>query len=418
MTEKLLQYIWQFQYFNRQQLVSTSGESIQVLFAGNLNTNQGPDFFAARIKIGATTLAGSVELHLKTSDWKVHGHSTDANYNNVVLHVVYQNDEALFHLTVLELEPLISNLLLERFNQLMLNTPTFACAATINQVKELTWMSWKERLVAERLTRKKDAIIESLNKNNQHWEQTFWGLLARHFGGTVNKDAFEELANSIPVQLLAKHKNSLHQLEALLLGQAGLLKGNIADEYGKLLQREYGFLQTKYNLKSVHTPVHFLRMRPQNFPTIRLAQLAMLVHNALHLFSKVIESTAAAEIKNLLKVTANDYWHYRFRFDEPAAYNPKKLGNAMIDTLMINAVVPILFAYGDYHKKEAYKLKAIQWLESIDAEENSITKEYKKATLKNRTAFDSQAFIELKTSYCDGKHCLKCSVGNALLKGL
>jgi hypothetical protein len=240
--EKLLQYIWQLQYFNKSELRTTTGEELEIIFPGKLNTNQGPDFIQARIKIDNTILVGSIELHLKTSHWNDHGHSKDPNYNNVILHVVFEDDEPPASLPVLELQPRISNLLLERYSDLMNSSYFIPCGHSVSQVKEITWLSWKERLVAERLTRKSANVLRLLEESKGHWEETFWWLLARSFGMKVNSDAFESVAKSIPISILGKHKNQIHQVEALLFGQAGLLKGAFAEEYPKLLQREYAFL--------------------------------------------------------------------------------------------------------------------------------------------------------------------------------
>lgn len=413
----MLQYIWQFQYFNTSELQTAAGEKLQVVFPGKLNTNQGPDFTGAQVKIDDTTLVGSVELHLKTSQWKDHGHSDDPNYKNVILHVVFENDLQQSSLPVLELQPRISNLLLEKYAMLM-NSPGFIpCANSVSEIKEITWLSWKERLLAERLTRKSTLVFQFIEESNAHWEESFWWMLARNFGIKTNSEAFEAVAKSIPVAILAKHKHQIHQLEALLFGQAGLLNGNFKDEYPKLLQREYNFLKKKYDLRPIHIPVHFLRMRPGNFPTIRLAQLAVLIQNSAHLFSKILESDKISEVKKLFDITANDYWHYHYRFDESSAFKKKNIGKDMIDNVIINTIVPVLFAYGLYHKEEKYKNKGILWLEEIEAEENYITKAFVGLKLSNTSAFDSQAFIELKTQYCDQKHCLKCAIGNSLLKG-
>jgi hypothetical protein len=232
----------------------------------------------------------------------------------------------------------------------------------------------------------------------------------------VNADAFEYLARSIPVNFLAKHKNQIHQLEALLFGQAGLLNEEFKEDYPKLLKREYNFLKKKYNLKAVHNPVHFLRMRPGNFPTIRLSQLAALIQNSAHLFSKILEIEKLSEIKKLFNVISNDYWHYHYRFDEASSFRKKVIGKDMIDNVIINTIVPVLFAYGLYHKEEKYKNKAVCWLDELSAEVNAITRGFTNLKLSNKSAFDSQAFIELKTQYCDHKHCLQCAVGNTLLK--
>lgn len=414
--EKLLQYIWQFQYFNKSELKTTAGEQLQIIYPGKLNSNQGPDFTNAQIKIDNTILVGSIELHLKASQWNEHGHSTDANYKNVILHVVFENDLPVSSVPVLELQPRISNLLLDRYTDLMNSASFIPCANAVSEVKEITWLSWKERLLAERLTRKSSIVFKFLDENNAHWEESFWWMLARNFGTKVNSEAFESVARSIPVNILAKHKNQIHQLEALLFGQANLLDVNFSEDYPKLLQREYKFLKKKYDFKTIHSPVHFLRMRPGNFPTIRLSQLAALIQNSAHLFSKILEIENVSEVKKLFDVTANDYWHYHYQFDEASSFKKKVIGKDMIDNVIINTIVPVLFAYGLYHKEEKYKNKAIRWLDELSAEVNSITKGFTNLKLSNKSAFDSQAFIELKTQYCDSKRCLQCVVGNALLK--
>ncbi len=418
MTERLLQYIWQFQYFSGSELQTTQGENLTVLFPGKPNTNQGPDFLNAQIRINNTILAGSVELHLKTSQWLEHGHQHDPNYRNVVLHVVFEDDSkpASPHIPILELQPRISVLLLQRYQNLMASGSFISCAGNIADVKDIVWISWKERLLAERLTRKANLIFDFLQKNNGHWEEAFWWLLARNFGTKVNGEVFEAIAQSIPLNILAKHKSQIHQLESLLLGQAGLLKGEFRDKYAWLLQREYDFLKNKYNLKSVPAPVHLLRMRPDNFPTVRLAQLAMLVQQSAHLFSKILELEQLTAVKKLFDVTANDYWHYHYTIDEPSGFKKKKIGQEMTDNLIINSVVPVLFAYGNYHHEEQYKTKALRWLEEIAAEQNAITRGFAGLNLPHKSAYDSQAYIELKTQYCDHRHCLQCAVGNVLLK--
>lgn len=420
MTERLLHFIWQFQYFNRSELVTTGGDPVRIYFAGHYNSNQGPDFTDAKIKIGATTWAGTVELHVQSSDWKKHKHSGDDNYNNVVLHVVWEHDrapdEASESIPVLELKGRVSKILLQRYEELMNASSIIPCEKMISTVREITWRSWKDRLLAERLMRKAGIVEQYLVENNYHWEETFWWLLARNFGVKVNAAAFEEMARSIPVNVLAKHKSQLQQIEALLFGQAGLLDEKPDDDYYKLLQREYKFLNEKYRLKPIHQPVHFLRMRPGNFPTIRLAQLAALIQNSAHLFSKIKEAALVKDVKTLFDVTANDYWHYHYRFGEGSAFKIKKPGADMVDNIIINTVAPVLFAYGNYHKDDKYKDKALKWLEQTAAENNSITKGFANMGIESKNAFDSQALIELKNEYCSKKRCLECGVGNALLK--
>jgi uncharacterized protein DUF2851 len=417
MTERLLQFIWQFQYFNKSELSTSQGEAIQILFHGQFNTNQGPDFNNAKIRIGKTTWAGTIELHIRASDWNKHGHQEDENYKNVILHVVWENDEIKeAAIPVLELKDRISKVLLNRYYELMNSASFIASENSIHVIPELSWKSWKERLVAERLLRKSKKVENYLEQNSFHWEETFWWLLARNFGMKVNADLFEDVARSIPLALLAKHKIQVLHIEALLLGQAGLLEGNMEEDYPCMLQKEYKFFKKKYRLHQPANKVFFLRMRPGNFPTIRLAQLAMLIHESMHLFSKIKEATSVQDVKNWMDVTANDYWHYHYRFDELSVFKKKKLGNNMIDNIIINTIVPVLFAYGNYHDDNKYKQKALDWLESTNAETNSIIRGFDKLGIISGTAYDSQALVELKTQYCDNKRCLECAVGNYLLR--
>lgn len=417
MTERLLQFIWQFQYFNKGELATLQGENLQIIFPGQYNRNQGPDFLQAKIRIGNATWAGNVELHFKTSEWEKHNHHRDDNYNNVILHVVWEHDMSDQNLIpVLELKERVSKLLLQKYDDLMKAISFVPCEKSIHLASDITWKSWKERLLAERLIRKSKLVEKYLHQSNYHWEEVFWWLLARNFGITVNADAFEEMARSVPLAILAKHKNQIHQLESILLGQSNLLNKNFSEDYPKMLKKEYLFYKDKYELKPVTSPVFFLRMRPGNFPTIRLAQLAMLILGSAHLFSKVKEANSANEIKKWFDITANDYWHYHYRFDDSSSFRKKKLGASMADNVMINTIVPMLFAYGSYHNQEKYKQKALRWLEETSAENNTISKGFQKLRIENKNAFDSQALLELKNEYCDKKRCLDCSVGNAILK--
>ncbi|OLY94832.1 Protein of unknown function [Cnuella takakiae] len=416
MTEKLLHFIWRFQYFNRQALATTLDEPIEIIHPGQHNHHQGPDFLQARVRIGTTLLAGSVELHLRTSDWNRHQHSGDPNYHNVVLHVVYEHDGGTSDLPVLELQPRISGLLLEHYQQLMQSNAFIPCGSGINQVPKLTLEAWKERLLAERLQRKAGQLAKPVSNNQLHWDEGFWHLLARSFGARTNAEAFEAIARSLPLKILARHSNSIHQLEAMLLGQARLLDYDYTDDYPRMLQREYRFLQQKWNVKPISLPVHFLRMRPSNFPTIRLAQLAALVQQSAHLFSKVIATTDVKSMEQLFQATANDYWHYHYRFDETTPFQPKRIGEDMIHHLLINVVSPVLFAYGSYHKNAAYTQRAVDILEHLPAENNAITRGFRALAIRAAHAADAQALLELRNNYCNERRCLECGVGNSLLK--
>jgi len=417
MNERLLQYIWQFQYFNLHALTTQQNENIVILHAGTFNKNQGPDFLDAKIKVGETIWAGNVELHINSGDWNNHRHSDDDNYKNIILHVVWKDDVELnLPFPVLELQNRVSSLLLDKYSHLMHSPCAVPCEKLINQAEEFIWSSWKQRLLIERLTEKSQQVTRHLAATNNHWEETFWRMLATNFGIKVNAEAFEKIAVGLPVSILSKHKNQIHQREALLLGQANALEGDFKDDYEKMLQKEYLFLKTKYQLQPINISLHYLRMRPSNFPSLRLAQLAMLIQQSTHLFSKIITASSLKEIKKMLDVTANDYWHYHYLPGETSSYKEKKLGKQMTENILINTVVPVLFAYGHYFRENKYKEKALEWLEAISAEKNNITKVFSDAGIAIPSAFDSQALIQLKNNYCNQKRCLECAVGNNIMK--
>jgi hypothetical protein len=296
------------------------------------------------------------------------------------------------------------------------NARFIACENLSSGLSGLALNSWKQRLVAERLIMKSKNIFTDLQQTNYHWEETFWWLIAANFGLTLNSGVFKKMARSLPLSLVAKHKKNIIQVEALLYGQAGLLSKSFEDKYPKMLQKEYFFYQKKYKLSPVNEELYYLRMRPANFPTIRLAQLAMLICSSDHLFSKIKETGSVEELKKMFGVTANDYWHYHYVFDETSEYKIKKLGNQMVNNIIINTVVPVIFSYGLYHKEEALKEKAIRWLEEIAPEKNTITQGFERLSYSNKNAFDSQAYIQLKREYCDHHLCLQCAIGNSILK--
>jgi hypothetical protein len=418
MTERLLQYIWQFQYFNTKNLQTINGESLQVLHSGTYNTNQGPDFLNAKVRTGDTTWAGNIEIHIHASDWFSHQHSDDKNYSNIILHVVWKNDNhVVLPFPTLELQPIVSSILLGKYEELMQSALFIPCQQHINNVSPITFTAWKERLLVERLQQKALYIETLLARNNQHWEECFWWILAKNFGIKINAEAFEKIAQSIPVNILTRHKNQVQQLEALLMGQAALLDKTFEEDYPNMLRREYIFLQKKYRLRKAHAPLYFLRMRPANFPTIRLAQLAALIHESHHFFSVIKESEKIEPIKKILKVTANDYWHYHYMFDEETEYQKKVLGEQMIQNILVNTIIPMLYAYGYLNNNESFKTRALLWMEKVHAEKNSITRGFQLLGVETKSASDSQALIQLKNLYCNYKQCLRCAVGNQVIKG-
>lgn len=419
-SEKLLQFIWQFQYFNAKDLKTTTGEPIVVINKGTLNTNQGPDFLNAKIKIGNTTLAGNIELHVLSSDWHAHKHETDKNYQNIILHIVWQHDlftQLLHQYPVATLEPLVAKTMLSTYDKLMDQHSFIPCENLIQKVSALQFQNWQERLLIERLQQKTAHVNELLARNKNNWEETFWQLIARSFGVKVNSDAFEAMAQETSNALLAKNKLSLLKIEALLMGQASLLEDEFEDAYAVMLQKEYKYLRSKYKLQPAAIHANFLRMRPAGFPTIRLSQLALLIYNSTHLFSKVLECDTYTQCMDFLQVQANDYWNYKYKFDDTVhEYSEKKLGKDMQHLIIVNTIVPALFAYGEYKNDETIKKKAMLWLEQIPAEKNNITKGFSALDIKAKTAFEAQALIQLKNNYCNSKKCLQCAVGVSLLK--
>jgi hypothetical protein len=418
MKEKLLHYIWQYQLFNNQHLKTIEGESLMVINPGFLNTNQGPDFLNGKIKIQNTFWVGSIEIHIKTSDWDLHKHSTDNNYNNVVLHVVWHHDKNI-HVSfqTLELKSLVPKILLEKYKALLNTKQLIPCSNSIRNISTITIEKWKERLLVERFQHKAKEIEADLKSSNGNWENVCWWLLAKYMGGTINGEAFKQIAKSLPLTILKRHAESLFQLEALLMGQAGFLEAPMLDEYASRLLREYEFLAHKYSLVKPKIVIQFLRMRPFNFPTIRLSQLAMMLSKSTNLLSKIIDENDLNLIAIHFNGAASAYWDYHYRFDELSDHRVKIVGNQTIQSIIINYVTIILYAYGYYHNIEALQTKALQWLEKIPPEKNTIIDLFTDHGIKNKTAFDSQALIQLKKEYCDHKKCLNCAIGNAILRG-
>lgn len=421
MKEDLLQYIWKFQYYNRNELHCTNGEKLMIIFPGIHNNNQGPDFSQAKIKIGNTIWAGNLEVHINSSHWNLHEHTGDEHYKNVILHVVWHHDTEIKdasgnNLPTLELQSRISNIFLEKYRQLMNNTQFIPCENQVKGVSKIVIDNWIQRLSAERLIAKSAHILSIFEETNHHWEETFWWLISANFGLKINSHFFQKIARSLPLSVIARHKHHLIQVEALLMGQAGLLSGEPEDKYAAMLTKEFLFYKNKYKLKPIDGELFFLRMRPANFPTIRLAQLAKLIVESEHLFSMIKETESVNDVKKMFMVSANDYWHYHYIFGQKSGFKVKVLGKQMIENILINTVVPVLFAYGLYQNDIILKEKALKWLEEIAPEKNSITKGFEALGFENKNAADSQAFLHLKKEYCDNKRCLECAIGNAILK--
>ena len=418
MNENFLHYIWKHRLFNLKNLTTTNGEALTILSCGTHNQQAGPDFLQGKIKIGNVIWAGNIEIHLRSSDFEKHQHHHDEAYKNVVLHVVFEHDKEIISqkIPTLELKGLIPIHLLRNFENLQKSVDSIACEKNIAAVSGLIWEQSFSRFAFERLERKVNVVEQILKQNNHNWEETFYQLLAKNFGMKVNGEAFFELAKSLPVKILAKQKYSQMQLEALLLGQAGMLHEIFSDAYAVQLQQEYQFLQHKFSLQPI--PKNYwkmARMRPQNFPPLRLAQFATLVFQSSHLLSKVLECSSIKDLKALFQIEPSNYWQHHYRLDALSDKTKKKVGDATIENFVINSIVPIVFAYGHLRQEDDLKNKALSWLEQLQAEKNSIITSWKKLNIQPANAFQSQALIELKNEFCDKKKCLSCLIGQHII---
>lgn len=416
MNERFLYYLWENRLVYRD-LRTTSESPLEIINPGFRNTDSGPDFLEAKIKIGEQVWAGHVEIHVKTSDWNRHGHQNDKAYNNVILHVVFENDTIVNDIPVLEVKDHFDASLYCRYEKILMSQHWIACERQLRQVKSLTINTCLERMAVERLEQKAAFVSKLLISNKFDWESTFYQLLLRYFGMKVNSEAFETLASILPLKILLKHADNLCQLEAMLLGCAGFLEIESDEDYPMLLKREFAVMQSKFNLLTM--PIErwkLLRMRPVNFPTIRLAQLAQMIYQNGCLFSKIKEAKTVTEAKILFDVEASPYWDTHYRFNVEGPFRPKHLGESAADVLMINAVIPMLFCYGQFHKDPSYCEKALRFLEETNAEDNTITRHFTAIGITANNAMQSQALLYLYNFYCKRKRCLECGIGNYLLR--
>ena len=429
--EKLIHYVWKHKLFPLAQLATTDGQSVEVIDVGLPNSNAGPDFFNAKVKIDGTLWVGNVEIHDKASDWFTHRHDTDAHYNNVVLHVVEladttvrkQNGDVPPQLVL----PVPQTVKLN-YKELLDADAYLPCYKIVPELSRLMVHSWLNALQTERLEQRTTAISERLKACNGNWEATYFVSLARNFGFGINGDAFEQWAKSIPFHAVDHHRDDLFQVEAIFMGQAGLLQADalpkqhhekaIADAYFQRLQSEYKYLAHKFSLTPIDAQQwRFLRLRPQNFPYIRIAQLAQLYYNRRSGLAELIDCTTIKEVTELLQTQVTPYWetHYTFGGND-SKQSKKNLSKASIELIIINTVVPILFAYGRYKMSEKLCDRAFAFLEALKAENNHIVRMWEEVGLKVETAGDSQALIQLKKDYCDRKECLRCRIGYEYLK--
>ena len=424
MRENFLHYIWQHQYFNKSSLLTVRGEKVNILHAGHHNLMSGPDFSEARIEIGDLLWTGHVEIHIKSSDWDHHKHFKDPAYNNVILHVVWSDDKQIIREDgtappTLELKHRVDKSLMYEYEQFITNPRDIVCSSKLPNVPEITKISMIEKALVSRLERKSEHVLKILAQNENDWEETSYQQLALGFGFKSNSNAFHELSKVLPVKTLYKQADNLLQIEALLYGQAGLLTGRSKDAYHQKLKDEFVFLKRKYSL-----PDNMLRasiwktgrLRPANFPTIRIAQLSAVLHSLKNLFSSFLGAQSLPELRHILRPAPSVYWQDHFLFGEAVKTKSAALGLQSADILVINVVAPILSAYSIYVDDQSYMNQAIALFESIKPEKNSIIKRWEAVEITPSSAADSQGLIELYNSFCLNKNCLSCNIGASILK--
>lgn len=420
--EEFLHFIWQFRLYGAHKLFTTQGEPIEVVRPGTLNKNAGPDFLHAKLIIDKTIWIGNIEIHIHSSDWLAHSHHYNEAYNNVILHVVYVDDEPIYRtdgtlIPALVIKGCFPDVFLISYEQLIQSTNQFPCEKQISGVDAFTVSSFLTRVGVERLVQKSEEVYDKLNELKGSWDETFYHFMAKNFGLKLNSVPMEMLSRSLPQQILAKHKDNPIQIEALLFGQAGWLDQKFVDHYPQQLKQEYLFLKRKYNLTPISISLwKFMRMRPQNFPTLRLAQFAALIVNANHLFSKILIIKDYHSLVNLFNhLPVNEFWKSHYHFHKAAEQVNTQLGARTIQNIFINTISLFLFAYGKYIDQQSLIDRAIALLEHLPAEHNSFLKPYSDAGIKVNSAFQSQAVLQLKKNYCNEKRCLSCGIGVKIL---
>ncbi|AXT19399.1 DUF2851 family protein [Flavobacteriaceae bacterium AU392] len=421
MQEDFLQYIWKYKKFNPFNLKTTQNEQISIVSVGLHNHDSGPDFFNAQLKIGEQLWAGNVEVHINSNDWYLHNHEKDKTYDNVILHIVWEYDNDIYRkdntcIPTLELKNYTSPETLNNYHKLFSKTPKWInCEKDFKNVDSFIVENWIERLYFERLERTSQDIKILLENSKNNWEAVLFKMLARSFGLKVNGDAFFSMANSFDFSILRKVQSKQLSVEALLYGQSNLLEDDFQEPYFTELKTEYEFLKQKFQLSnSAIIPIQFFRLRPLNFPTIRISQLASLYHRSQNLFSKIITTISIKEIYDIFSVEASEFWDTHYTFHTASKQRKKKLTKSFIDLLLINTIIPLKFSYAKYQGIEINDT-IITLIQSIASENNTIINKFNSFKKISKTALDSQALLQLKNNYCDKNKCLQCVIGNTLL---
>jgi len=422
MKEEFLHYVWKHKLFNTSKLRTTNHISLTILNFGFHNHNSGPDFLNSKIELNGQVWFGNVEIHLKSSDWYAHHHEEDENYDAVILHVVWEHDEDVYMkdnspLPTLELKERVDHKLIEKYHHLQYKTQQWIpCEREMHSVSSFVLDNWFERLFIERLERKSIFIRKLLDDSNNDWEAVLFVMLAKNFGLKVNADAFLSLAKSISFKVLRKVQDDSVKLTALFFGQAGFLSEKIESSYHLSLKKEYEYLKHKHQLTPVSkNQFQFFRMRPSNFPTIRIAQLVGLYHKHQNLFSELMVVKNMIEVYELFKIEVDGFWETHYTFTKESKKRKKRFSKSFLDLLIINTVIPLQFCY-QKTLNEFDAAPLFEKMKQLQSERNSIILKFSELKIEAKNAFESQALLELKNNYCAPKRCLECAIGNQLLR--
>lgn len=413
MKEEFLYYLWENRLLSKD-IQTVDGDSVYVLSVGHRNYDSGPDFLDARIRIGRTLWVGHVEIHVNALDWFRHGHQDDDAYKNVILHVVYCNDTEQLAIPTIEVKGKFDEDVYEKYNGFLKSRRWIPCEKLIAGIQQFTWLSWLERIVVERLETEVKDVFSKLAENTYDWKETMYQRLMRYSGLKVNNDAFETLSKLLPLRILRKHIDNPLQIEAMFFGCAGFLEREFTESYPVILQREFTILKSKFNLKVMPSLYwKYLRLRPPNFPTIRLAQMASMVCDFDKMFSKLHTISDLESVRNLFNVEVNEYWDTHFLFEKPSKPIKKNLGTTAVDVLIINALVPVMFSYGIFHDDQDMKNRSLGFLNVMEAEDNLVIRRFESLDVNVQNAQQTQALLHLYNNYCRKRKCLKCRVFSA-----
>lgn len=421
MKEDFLHYLWKFKKFDALNLRTFNDEEITIINVGQYLELAGPDFFNAQITIGNQKWAGNVEIHLKSSDWYVHHHEIDSAYENVILHVVWEHDTEIYRsnnieIPILELKKHVDLATIQNYQSLMAPKSWIFCEKQIKEVDEFVFKNWQERLFFERLERKSKPIFDLLEQTSQDWEAVLFSLLARNFGLNTNGEAFFKMAQSIPFSIIRKESFEVENLEALFFGLAGLLDSEKEDNYYKDLKFRYFYLVHKYQIQHLMADqVQFFKHRPDNFPTIRLSQLANLYHTHQNLFSKISTLNSLKNSVQVFQIGVSPYWESHYQFDRESPIKKKMLSKSFIDLLLVNTIIPLQFAFAKSQGKEITE-DLINLLNGLNPEKNAIIDKFSSFGIVSKNAFDTQSLLQLKKEYCNKSRCLECALGLELIK--